>query len=108
MKPLGKAIKTAHLENRPWQQQLSKFILLNYRSTSHSTTKIPPAQLLHNRQIRGKLPTLIRKFKVLNRHQEARKNDEKAKEAGRRYANERRATKYSGINEADTVLVRLL
>ena len=29
MKPLGKAIKTAHLENRPWQQELSKF-LLNY------------------------------------------------------------------------------
>ena len=104
MKPLGKAIKTAHLENRPWQQELSKF-LLNYRSTPHSTTKIPPAQLLYNRQIRGKLPTLTRKFKVVNRHQEARTNEEKAKEIGKRYANERRATKYSGI-KGDTVLVR--
>ena len=40
MKPLGKAIKTAHLERRPWQQELSRF-LLTCRSTPHSTTKVP-------------------------------------------------------------------
>ena len=32
MKPLGKAIRTAILEGRPWKQELSKF-LLAYRST---------------------------------------------------------------------------
>ena len=50
MKPLGKAIKTATLKHRPWQQELSKF-LLHYRSTPHSTTKVPPAQLLYNRKL---------------------------------------------------------
>ena len=71
MKPLGKAIKTAHLERRPWQQELSRF-LLTYCSTPHSTTKVPPAQLLYNREMRGKLPSLPRNHKVVNRHREAK------------------------------------
>ena len=63
MKPLGKAIRTANLEGRPWKQELSKY-LLAYRSTPHSTTKVPPATLLYNREIRGKLPTFPDKSKV--------------------------------------------
>ena len=63
MKPLGKAIRTANLEGRPWKQELSKF-LLAYRSTPHSTKKVPPATLLYNREIRGKLPTFPDKSKV--------------------------------------------
>ena len=51
MKPLGQAIKTAHAERRPWQQELAKF-LLNYRQTPHSTTGVPPEQLLFNRAAR--------------------------------------------------------
>ncbi len=31
MQPLGKALKTAHIGNRPWQQELSRFLLL-YRT----------------------------------------------------------------------------
>ncbi len=64
MKPLGKAIRTANVEGRPWRQELSKF-LLTYRSTLHSTTKIPLAQLLSNREIRRKLPLLPRNSKSL-------------------------------------------
>ncbi len=75
MKPLGKAIRTANVEGRPWGQELFKF-LLTYRSTPHSTTKIPPAQLLYNQEIRGKLPSLPRNSKVIDRHNEARLNDE--------------------------------
>ena len=81
MKPLGKAITTATLEHRPWQQELSKF-LLHYRSTPHSTTKVLPAQLLYNREIRGKLPSIPRGIKVVNRHCEAKENQEQ----GKRYA----------------------
>ena len=65
MKPLGKATRTANLENRPWQQELSKF-LPHYRSTPHSTTKVPPTQLLYNRVIREKRPSLPRNAKELN------------------------------------------
>ena len=105
MKPLGKAIKTATLEHRPWQQELSKF-LLHYRSTPHSTTKVPPAQLLYNREIRGKLPSIPRGTKVVNRHSEAKENQEQAKQKGKRYADKRRGTKASNIKIGDTVLVK--
>ena len=91
MKPLGKAIRTAHLEKRPWQQELPKF-LLNYRATPHSTTKVPPAELLYNREIRGKSPALPRSAKVTIRHPEAKDNQEKEKRKGKMYADKHRHT----------------
>ncbi len=105
MKPLGKAIRTANVEGRPWRQELSKFLLI-YRSTPHSTTKIPPAQLLYNREIRGKLPSLPQNSKVIDRHNEARQNDEQQKKRGRTYADARRRTHPSNISVGDTVLVK--
>lgn len=93
-KPLEKAIRAAHVENRSWQQDLSKF-LLNYRSTPHSSTKVPPAQLLYDHQIQGTLPTLHRQPKVTNRHQEAKAKKDLRKEQGRNYANQRRRVKES-------------
>ncbi len=38
MQPLGKALKTAHIENRPWQQELSRFLLL-YRHSRVTARK---------------------------------------------------------------------
>eukprot|EP00794_Sanderia_malayensis_P019767 gene19767-biopygen16415 len=103
-KPLEKAIRAAHVESRPWQQELSKF-LLNYRSTPHSTTRVPPAQLLYNRKIQGKLPTL-HKNSVVNRHKEAKDNQTLNKEKARKYANERRRAKESHLQVGDTVLIK--
>jgi hypothetical protein len=67
MKPLGKAIRTARAENRNWVQELSRFLffILSYRTTPHSSTNIPPAQLLFNRSVRRTLPMLNPKAKVL-------------------------------------------
>ena len=48
MKPIGKVIKTATLEGKNWRQELQRF-LLNYRSTPHAITKVPPCELLFNR-----------------------------------------------------------
>ncbi len=36
MQPLGKALKTAKIEGRPWKQELNRF-LLQYRTTPHCT-----------------------------------------------------------------------
>jgi hypothetical protein len=57
MKPLGKVIKTSMLVGKNWRQELQRF-LLNYRSTPHATTKIPPCELLFNRKVQGSLPEL--------------------------------------------------
>lgn len=45
MKPLLKAIQTAHAEGRNWRRELQKF-LMNLRSTPHTTTDVSPAELL--------------------------------------------------------------
>ena len=63
MQPLGKALKTAKLDGRPWRQELQRF-LLYYRTTPHSTTGVPPAELLFNRTVRGKLPVLKKRIVV--------------------------------------------
>ena len=104
-KPLVKAIKAAHVENRPWQQEVYKF-LLSYRSTPHSTMNVPPSQLLYNHQIRGTLPTLPRKHHLIDRHAEAHNNHELKKEKGRKYANQHRRTKRSFIKIGDKVLIK--
>ncbi|XP_046858634.1 uncharacterized protein K02A2.6-like [Xenia sp. Carnegie-2017] len=104
MKPLAKAIKTARAEHRNWTQELSRF-LLSYRTTPHCSTNVPPAQLLFNRPLRGILPMLNPKDKVLNRHKEAQANNFEAKSKGRELANKRR-TKESDIRVGDKVLLK--
>ena len=103
MQPLGKALKTAKLDGRPWRQELQRF-LLHYRTTPHSTTGVPPAELLFNPTVRGKLPVL--KKRVVRRHSEARKMDEKRQSYNKQYADEKRHAKESSIKVGDCVLIR--
>ena len=51
MQPLGKAVKTAHVDGRALQQELYRF-LPQYRTTPHTTTQVPNSELLFNRVIR--------------------------------------------------------
>ncbi len=78
MQPLGKTLQAATVEKRPWSQELNRF-LLQYRTTLHTTTGVPPAELLFNRTVKGKLP-ILHKRKNVDRHQEARKNEASKKE----------------------------
>ena len=73
MQPLGKALKTAQVQGCPWQQELNQF-LLQYRTAPHSTTGVPPSELLFNRTVKGKLP-ILHKRNVVNKHKQAREND---------------------------------
>ncbi|CAB4034997.1 uncharacterized protein K02A2.6-like [Paramuricea clavata] len=59
MRTLEKVARAAHFEGRKWQDELDTF-LVNYRSTPHCTTGISPAELLFNRKIRNKLPSVDR------------------------------------------------
>ena len=105
MQPLGRAIQTAQAEGRVWQQELSRF-LLQYRSTPHCTTKVPPAELLFNRSIRGKLPALPSKKPIVNRHREACINDQKKQHYNKEYSDVKRHVKDSDITVGDFVLVQ--
>ena len=104
MRGLRKVLQTAKIQNRPWRQELSRF-LLQYRTTPHSSTGVPPSELLFNRKIRGTLPVLSRNI-IVNRHNEAREKESRRQEYNKSYVNNRRNTKKSNISVGDYVLVR--
>ena len=62
---LLKALKTAQVEGKRWQDELQKF-LLAYRSTPEASTGATPAFLKFGREIRTKLPELRRDKVMLN------------------------------------------
>ena len=95
MQPLGKTLKIAHIEGRPWQQELNRF-LLQYRTAPHTSTKVPPAELLFNRPIKGKLP-ILDKRNIVNRHKTARQSEMIKQKYNKQYADSRRNTKKNEI-----------
>ena len=100
MKPLTKAIRSAHVEGREIRKELYTF-LLNYRATPHATTGFSPAQLLFNRQINAKLPQhtpAVSKDDAV-----VRERDGKAKLT---YADRKRKTLPSRIEVGDKVLLK--
>ena len=54
---LQKIIQITQLKKGDWRKELLQYLLM-YRSTAHSVTGKSPAELLFNRKIRDKLPTL--------------------------------------------------
>ena len=98
---IGKELKTAKIEGRVWQQEINRF-LLQYRTTRHTTTKVPPPELLFNRVVNGKLPTLLKET-VKNRHKEARNNEQHCKEYNKQYVDNRRHAKDSNIKVGNHV-----
>ena len=107
MKPLTKAICSAHVEGKMWRKHLYKF-LLNYRTTPHSTTGFAPAELLFNRKVRNKLPQLPsgQTDQLSDLGAKVKENDDRAKWKMKTYADTKVRAKTSSINIGDTVLAR--
>ena len=102
MKPLTKAVHSAHAEGKVWNKHLHKF-LLNYRTTPHCTTGFAPTQLLFNRRVQNKLPQLTSNNQVTS--QEVAKKDAEAKAKMKAYADTRSRAASSNIKIVDLVLV---
>ena len=106
MKPLTKAIRSAHAEGKSWTKHLYKF-LLNYRTTPHTTTKFAPSELLFNRKVQNKLPQLhILDPKISDAHAQAKENDIKAKNTMKEQADLKRRAQPSQLKIGDTVLAK--
>ena len=112
MRTLEKAIRTAQIEGKPWKQELYTF-LRNYRATPHTTTDVPPYDVMLQRPMRTKLPELPNEGETTaERRQDSptaagmRINDEKTKEEMKLYADQQRHSKTSKIVEGNVVLVR--
>ena len=75
-----------------------------YHSTPHSTPGKPPGELFFGRMIRNKLPQRDSTRAVDD--EEVRDQDDRKKEKGKQYSDERRKAKESEIEVGDVVLVK--
>jgi hypothetical protein len=103
MSNLGKIIRAAITEKKPWMNELSTF-LRNYRATPHCTTGVAPATALFGRSIRTKLPGLAtNNFTV---PESIRARDEKKKKQAKENADRRQRRLPPLMKPGDKVLVR--
>lgn len=93
-------LRIAQAMKLDWKRELLIF-LLAYRTTPHSTTGVPPGNVLRGRNIRTKLPEQFH----LNDEQ-MRDTDRYKKDIYKQYAHKRRHSKTSDIIPGDKVLVR--
>lgn len=108
-----KRLQISQAEKRNWIEDLQDYLLM-YRSTPHSTTLRSPAELMFNRNIRDKLPsirdTLVAKLPSIRdtfvADEELRDRDKEMKSIGKNYADERRNAKFSEIRKGDHVLIK--
>ena len=99
---LKKCIQTAISEGINWRTALQTF-LLNYRTTPHSTTGVPPSELFFGRRIRDKLPT-IQKPEV-SAQGSVSVRDSAKKQAMKSYADSKRKAAHHSITVGQQVLI---
>ena len=80
--------------------------LLNYRATPHTTTGVPPAELLFHRKIRIKLPHYSPTLDTHAMEHSARKNDLKQKIKNKNYTDTQTHATKSVIKVGNHVLVQ--
>ncbi len=102
---LKKANQCAHAEGKDWRAELNKFLLL-YRTTPHATTGECPATVFFGRNIKNDIP----EYKDSNERQctELDRKDSENKKKMKQYADSKRNSKDSEIQENDSVLVKNL
>ena len=100
MKSIKKVCHTARIEGKCFKQEMYKF-LRQYRSTSHSTTGKPPAELLFGRTIRTKLPDLI----TPTNNTPIKERHDIAKQKQKEHKDNKRYVKPHNINVGDRVLL---
>ena len=96
------SIKTALNNGRSWKQELFKF-LLDYRTTPHCTTGVPPATILFGRTIKNCLPHLIT---PIAEDPSISERDTEAKRTMKQYADRKAYVNPNDLRVGDTVIVK--
>ncbi|XP_055306964.1 uncharacterized protein K02A2.6-like [Sitodiplosis mosellana] len=100
---LLKRLSICQSEKGNWQDDLQKYLLM-YRSTPHSTTLKTPAELMFNRNIRDKLPSIDQH--IGRGDNEVRDRDAEMKQKGKEYADRKRHAQANDLKEGDEVIVK--
>ena len=79
MKPMMKVIQSAYKEQNDWENALQEF-LFSYRVTPHSSTQIPPADLMYLRHIPYTLPDISNEINSKSMQSTLQRNDSFAKQ----------------------------
>ena len=102
MKPLGKAVKIGHLQNKDENETLNSF-LINYRDTPHLSTGVAPAHMLFRDGYRSSLPHQSISDKIVS---SARETDINIKTNRKLDYNSMQNVKNCNFKIGDEVLVR--
>ena len=105
MQPLTKVIRAAYIERKDWVTALHEFVFA-YRVTPHSSTNIPPADLMFQRRIRYSIPDATNKLNHIDLEEKLEFNDRTKKELATDYATLRHHAKPCSLPVGDRVLVK--
>ena len=106
MRTVKKSIKAARIEQKPWKQELQKF-LRSYRSTPHTTTGETPFEMLMRREMKIKLPQLdLKKTQPDPCDERMRRRDKAEKLKMKAYADSKAYVRPSDIQMGDSVVVK--
>ena len=100
-----KAIRSAHINQQNWKQEMYKF-LRQYRATPHPSTAQTPYRLLFNREPRTKLPQTSENAVDVALDEMVRTRDSEAKRIMKYYGDQRNSAVKSGIQVGDNVLMK--
>lgn len=85
-----------------WRDELHQYLLM-YRSTPHSITLRTPAELMFNRNIRDKLPSIQQPAEI---DHELIDRDKRKKHEGKEYGDLKRRAKESEVQVGDMVIAK--
>lgn len=100
---LLKRLKISQEAKRDWREDLQDFLLM-YRSTPHSTTGKTPSEMLFNRNIRDKLPSMHQA--TMPDDDDVRDRDKTNKAKAKMYADTKRHAKPNEIEVGDMVVAK--
>ena len=104
MQVLKKTLKNAYASNKDLNQEIER-LLRTYRSTPHSTTNKSPSELLFGYSRTSRLPELFEEANSSPAHQQARKEDQKAKAKMKKHGDKRLHARKSNLQIGDKVLL---
>lgn len=101
---LLKRLAISQEAKRDWKEDLNQYLLM-YRSSPHSTTQKPPAEMLFSWNIRDKLPIMNQPIND-GKDEVVRETDREKKEKMKAYADARRNSRTSSIKVGDLVILK--